>query len=412
MPDPSTCKTVLIIGYVWPEPNSSAAGSRMLQLIEFFLAQDWAVTFASAAAGSSHMADIESLGVRKAAVALNDRSFDEFICALNPDLVLFDRFMIEEQFGWRVARHCPDALRLLDTEDLHCLRHARHQALKAGREVSPQDLNSDMAKREVAAILRCDLTLMISQYEIELLTGHYGVAANLLLHLPFMLPERPGEPFRPFERRHDFISIGNFRHAPNWDAVLFLKETIWPLIRAQQPQAQLRLYGAYPPPRASRLHNPGQGFLVEGWAEDAHRVMRQARVCLAPLRFGAGLKGKLIDAMSNGTPNVTTAIGAESMHADLPWSGAVADDPQDFAAAAARLHQDRQQWGQAQENGRRILEQCYHATRLAERLLGRLNELGQTLASHRLKNFTGAMLQHHRMQSTRYMAQWIEAKNS
>jgi glycosyltransferase involved in cell wall biosynthesis len=383
----------------------------MMQLVEFFLAQNWTVTFASAAAPSNQMADLDSLGVRKATIELNNSSFDKQIRQLAPDLVLFDRFMLEEQFGWRVAKHCPDALRLLDTEDLHCLRNARHQALKANRKISIEDLNSEMAIREVAAILRCDLSLVISQYEMGLLTDHYGVSPDLLLHLPFMLPNISSETFTPFKQRTGYISIGNFRHAPNWDAVLHLKNAIWPLIRARHPQARLHVYGAYPPPKATQLHNPRQGFLVEGWAEDAHQVMSQARVCLAPLRFGAGLKGKLIDAMRSGTPNVTTSIGAESMHGNLPWSGAIEDDPQQFADAAVRLYQDLEQWQQAQDNGREIINRCYKKDLLGKKLLSRLNELRRTLTAHRLNNFTGAMLQHHTMQSTRYMAQWIEAKS-
>jgi len=411
VPASPSMQNILIIGYVWPEPNSSAAGSRMMQLVEFFLAQSWTVTFASAAAPSSHMADLDSLGVHKATIELNNSSFDKYIRQLAPDLVLFDRFMIEEQFGWRVAKHCPNALRLLDTEDLHCLRNARHRALKANREISTEDLNSEMAIREVAAILRCDLSLVISQFEMGLLTDHYGVSSDLLLHLPFLLPNISSETFIPFEQRSGYISIGNFRHAPNWDAVLHLKNTIWPLIRAQHPPAQLHVYGAYPPPKATQLHDPRQGFLVEGWAEDAHRAMSQARVCLAPLRFGAGLKGKLIDAMRSGTPSVTTSVGAESMHGNLPWSGAIEDDPQQFADAAVRLYQDPEQWQRAQGNGRAIISQCYDEAQLGKRLLNGLNELRRTLTAHRLNNFTGAMLQHHTMQSTRYMAQWIEAKS-
>lgn len=117
--------TLLIIGFVWPEPNSSAAGGRMLQLITQFQQQGFSITFACPAMDSDFMADLSSLNIDKKSIALNCSSFDTFIRELNPAVVLFDRFMIEEQFGWRVAENCPDALRILDTEDLHCLRLAR-----------------------------------------------------------------------------------------------------------------------------------------------------------------------------------------------------------------------------------------------------------------------------------------------
>jgi O-antigen biosynthesis protein len=405
-------KKLLIIGYVWPEPKSSAAGSRMMQLIALFQQQQWQITFASPATTGAHKADLSD--INEQTIELNSSSFDDFVSKLQPEIVLFDRFMMEEQFGWRVEKHCPTALRLLDTEDLHSLRQARHQALKQNRAVEKRDLNSELAIREVASILRCDLTLMVSSYEVALLTNHFKVDPSLLHCLPFMLPPcQPKDSSWPsFEQRQHFISIGNFRHAPNWDAVLQLKHIIWPLIREQCQNAELHIYGAYPPPKATQLHNPAQGFLVKGWAEDAPQVMRHARVCLAPLRFGAGIKGKLTEAMQNGTASVTTNIGAEAMHAELPWNGAIENDPLAFAAAAIQLYNDKAQWQQCQQQGIDIINQYYQAAPLAAQLISRLEQLSATLEAHRLSNFSGAMLRHHSMKSTQYMAQWIAAKNA
>ena len=178
---------ILIIGFVWPEPNSSAAGSRMIQLIESFLSEGAKITFASTASDSDFMFDVQQLGIDKVSIELNNSNFDTFVCDLNPDIVLFDRFMVEEQFGWRIAKECPNALRILDTEDLHCLRSARQIALKEEREFNTTDLFSDTSKREVASILRCDLTLIISTYEMQILTEIFKVDSTLLLYLPFFL---------------------------------------------------------------------------------------------------------------------------------------------------------------------------------------------------------------------------------
>ena len=403
---------VLIIGYVWPEPASSAAGSRMMELIQLFQEQDWMVSFASPAALSEHMFDLGSIGVSTASIEVNDAGFDNYIREQQPDIVLFDRFMMEEQFGWRVEEHCPSALRLLDTEDLHFLRHARHQAFKQDREVSKQDLFGELAQREIASILRSDLSLIISTAEMQLLEQEFSIESSLLHYCPFMISSDCSAENSPsFEDRQHFITIGNFRHAPNWDSVCWLKETIWPMIRKSLPQAELHVYGAYPPKKATELNNPKQGFLVKGWTPDVSKVMKTARVCLAPLRFGAGLKGKLIDAMCCGTPNITTPVGAEAMSDDLPWSGHIANNAEAFSEMAVRLYQEQDLWQQAQQHGFAIIEQVFDNQKTATALIERIKILMKTLENHRLSNFTGAMLRHHHHKSTQYMSRWIESKN-
>ncbi|MCV2885209.1 glycosyltransferase family 4 protein [Aestuariibacter sp. AA17] len=404
----------LIVGYVWPEPNSSAAGRHMLSIVQTLLNNGWQVEYASPAQQGEHRFSLASLGVKEHAIALNCSSFDAFVTDMQPDLVVFDRFMMEEQFGWRVATCCPNALRILDTEDLHCLRHARHTAVKQNREMTNADLFSDMAKREIASIYRCDLTLIISDAEIRLLTSTFNVPSNLLFHCPFMLDIDAFEhkEVRKFDEREHFISIGNFRHAPNWDAVLYLANTLWPRIRQQLPTAELHIYGAYPPPKATQLHNPKKGFLIKGWAEDAYEVLANARICLAPLRFGAGIKGKLTDAMLTGTPSVTSSIGAEGMIDDIQaWPGSVTDDAETFANSAVSLYTQADSWAEKQRLATPLLRSRFDKDLIASQLIDRITQLQQTLNTHRLTNFTGAMLQHHQHKSTQYMSQWIEAKN-
>lgn len=419
---------VLVIGYVWPEPGSSAASGHVMQLLACFLEHDWQITFASAASEGEHKADLGAMGITEVAIELNSSSFDTFVGELQPDVVLFDQFLMEEQFGWRVEKHCPLAVRVLETCDLQSLRHARHQMLKDLLN-SPQASDgyealfavpderlfkrmavTDLAQREVASFYRCDLSLLVSDVEIDLLTEHFKVPAALLHWCPLMLREirelAPG-----FDQRAHFLTIGNFRHAPNWDAVLWLKNAIWPLIRQQLPTAQLHVYGAYTPPKATALHNATQGFHVMNRADDALEVMSAARVSLAPLRFGAGIKGKVIDAMASGTPTVTTPVGAEAMHGDLPFPGAIARDAQALADEAVRLYKDQAIWEQAQRAGWPVLKARFRHEQHCATLIERINQLRDNLQAHRAANFTGAMLRHHQHKSTQYMAQWIEAKN-
>ncbi|MFA9192293.1 glycosyltransferase [Flavobacterium sp. FZUC8N2.13] len=408
-------QTLLIIGFVWPEPNSSAAGGRMMQLISLFQKQGFQVVFASPAQDSDFMVDLSEFGVQKESIELNSSSFDNFIKELNPTLVLFDRFMIEEQFGWRVAETCPDALRILDTEDLHCLRFARQKAFKEKREFQISDLLAEeVAKREIASILRCDLSLMISEYEMELLTTTFKIDNALLYYLPLLLESKAIhdlEKLLSFEERKDFVFIGNFYHEPNWNAVQYLKETIWPLIKKQLPEAVLNVYGAYHSQKVLQLHNTKEGFLVHGRAENAQEVVKKARVVLAPLRFGAGIKGKLLEAMQCGTPSVTTSIGAESMQGNLPWNGVVEDNPELFADKAIQLYQDKDIWLQAQNNGIEIIKQRYLRKLFEGDFATQIQFLVSNIKQHRLNNFIGQLLQHHTLKSTKYMSKWIEEKN-
>lgn len=383
----------------------------MMSILRQFRQQNWQVEFATPSQPTDHMIDLASEGISSQSIVLNCDSFDHYITNYQPDIVLFDRFMMEEQFGWRVEKNCPKALKVLDTEDLQCLRHARHQAHKAGREMRQADLFSDIAKREIAAILRCDLSLIISSFEIDLLASTFKVDARLLHHLPFMvdLAKLPTST-RAFNERQHFMTIGNFRHAPNWDVVLYLQQ-IWPLIRQQLPDAELHIYGSYPPPKATALNNPKTGFLIKGWAENAFTVMEESRLCLAPIRFGAGIKGKLLDAMVMQTPSITTPLGSEGMHDQEIWPGVIADNINDFIDAAVNLYTNEQAWNQAQENAVSLLHSRYDSQVLSDQLITRILEVEDGLDRHRLTNFTGSMLKHHTMMSTKYMSQWIAEKN-
>jgi glycosyltransferase involved in cell wall biosynthesis len=405
---------LLIIGFVWPEPNSSAAGGRMMQLIDLFLKRKFEVTYASPAKFSENAENLEDLGIAQKQIQVNNSNFDDFLKETQPTHVLFDRFMMEEQFGWRVAEHCPDALRILDTEDLHFLRKARQQAYKEKKSFKKKYLYTDEAKREIASILRSDLSLIISKSEMELLVNEFKVKKSFLLYLPFLLKpikDKDIESLPSFEERQHFISIGNFLHAPNWDKTLFLKEEIWPLIKKELPEAELHVYGAYTSQKVEQLHNPQQGFLIKGRALNAIDAIKQAKVLLGPLRFGAGLKGKFIDAMQAGTPSITTTIGAEGLCGDLPWCGEIANSPNEIARQAILLYRMPKRWKIGQKNGFKIINQRFQRRVFAANFFKRLKKLEGDLNLHRQQNFVGQILMHHTTQSTKYMSLWIESKN-
>ena len=405
---------VFIVGSVWVEPHSSAAGSRMLQLIQFFLAQKWKVFFGTAAIKGRHSLDLRSYGVHELTIESNNSTFDLLIQKIKPTIVLFDRFVMEEQFGWRVAENCPDALRILDSEDLHCLRKTRHEAIKKQIAFTEERLMaSEITKREIASIYRCDLSLIISRFEMKLLKETFKIQESLLCHLPFFLTpvsEKRQVNWPSYEDRKHFVFIGNFLHAPNLDAALMLKRELWRRIRPQIPDTQLHIYGAYPNQQIRELHNVKEHFYVHGFTESATDMLEHARVLLAPLRFGAGIKGKLTDAMQCGTPSVTTNIGAEGMCDGISWSGFIADDWEEFARSAVLLYSQKKVWLQAQQNGTDIINNLFVAEKGHTKLLLRIEESIGNLSKLRSLNFIGQLLHYHTAKSTKYLSKWIEEK--
>lgn len=405
---------ILFIGLVWPEPSSSAAGFRIIQLLKSFQNNDNTITFASAASKSPYSADLSAMGIHEVEIKLNDASFNEFVQALNPNIVVFDRFMTEEQYSWRVAQVSPDAVRILDTEDLHFLRHARQTNTKSGEQFDQALLYSDIAKREIAAILRSDISIIISELEMQLLTNQFAINPSILYYLPFLeeeIDEACVASWKTFEKRADFMFIGNFIHEPNWNTVQYLKTKIWPLLSRQLPKVNLNIYGAYPSQKVLQLHNPKERFFVHGRADHAQDTLSNHRVLLAPIQFGAGVKGKFIDAMQTGTPSVTTSIGAEAMCGDFPWNGFIANEPELFVAKSIELYTDKSAWLDAQRHGIAIINQRYARDKFEDDFLMTIRFIKAQLQAHRQQNFIGQLLLHHSVLSTKYLSLWIEEKN-
>lgn len=404
---------VLVIGQVWPEPRSSAAGRRMMQLLTFFKNQRAEIHFASVALPTDYSEDLVSIGIRVLQLRLNCSSVNQVFEEIAPDFVVFDRFMTEEQFGWRIRESCPDTVRILDTEDLHFLRYAREEQCKKGGDLK-EYLFSDRAKREIGAIMRSDLSLIISEFEYQLLQKTFKVPSNALFYLPFLenvIYKARGNEWLTFEERKDFIFIGNFIHEPNWQTVLRIKREIWPKLRNSISGVQIRIYGAYATAKVHQMHDEKEGFWVCGRAEEANKVLETARVLLAPIPFGAGIKGKFLDAIEVGTPSVTTAIGAEGMGDEIEWGGFVCQTNEEFIDKAIRLYRDKEVWQKAQHRGVELYNKRFDRKQHEPLLKNRLMQLKRNVASERKENFMGQVLQHHQFQSTKYMSLWIEEKN-
>ena len=200
-------------------------------------------------------------------------------------------------------------------------------------------------------------------------------------------------------------------HKPNVDGLLHLKENIWSLIRAKLPKAEIHIYGAYLTEHTKQLNNKKDGFIIKGFTEDVNSIMQNYKICLVPLRYGAGLKGKILDAMLNGMPCITTSVGAEGMYGSLEPNGFIEDIPEDFAEKSVELYTNKMLWNEKQALGIHIINKRFNKQLHIENFLLKVENTQNTLEIHRQNNFIGSILTHHTLQSTKYMSKWIEAKN-
>ncbi len=352
-------------------------------------------------------------GVEMLQLPLNRESIQDELKKISPEIVMFDRFFLEEQYGPHVYSACPDALILMETQDLHFVRRAR-EGLKenylATDQLSSDFYHTESALRETGSILRVDYSYVVSSFEEELLRNQFQIPQSKVKWLPFFYdqPVEPKENLLSFQQRKDFCWIGNFLHQPNLDGIRWFHREIWPLIRKQLPNAKIRIFGAYPPKEIMQLSDASQGFEVLGNANSLKEVFQSARVNVAPLRFGAGVKGKIIEGFRFGLPCVTTRVGVEGLFGQFP--GYESNTPIDFANACVKLHESEQEWKKyslmAQE---KMLDVCSASLRVPE-TQRQISEMVLKKKSGQLPDWFSKILRYEGNQSRYYFGKWIEEK--
>ncbi len=429
-------RSVVFLGWEWIDVDASAAGARSDALVRGALERSWRVTCVGCARENDATARLRAMGVTTARVRANrgDALRDALTIAA-PDVVVFDRFLAEEAFGARVRECAPGVARVLDMQDAHALRRARERAAKRGADAGEATRTTPAARdedlmREIASVERSDLTLVCSPVEKRWLERGCGISEKKLRVASFFNRDVEHDAREmDFNARSDFITVGTFLHKPNVDSVRWLCEEVWPLVRERLPKATMRVYGSYASESIrQQFHRPKMGFHVEGFAEDLATTMRSARVLLAPLRFGAGIKGKVLDAWTYGLPVCTTPIGSEGTvpGVDEFWSSkSDAIDPEhgwggfgdcvaasDLADAAVRLHEDEALWQRARENGADIVNEIFSAKLNIPDVLDAIEDVVNNLQDVRDADFHGQSLWHHTDRSTLYFSKWIELKET
>jgi hypothetical protein len=244
----------------------------------------------------------------------------------------------------------PSALVIYDMVDSHGLRMAREAALH--NDAAKFAEGRRVRREEVGLALSADVTLAITADERDRLLTEAPQAVVRVLPLVFDVP--PPTPSTLGDRRGLFF-IGSFWHKPNADGMIWFVDAIWPLIRAEMPAVRMTIAGSNMGEDVLALA-AHPGIDVIGFVPEVQPVLDAHRVFVAPLRFGAGMKGKVAQSMIHGLPVVTTSIGAEGMALDDTVHVLVADEPALFAQAVVSLLRDDDLWQRLSTQGRQHIE--------------------------------------------------------
>lgn len=391
-----------------PEPRSSAAGRRSLDLLKALERSGAKLTLLSPKPAGDRTGPLPS-SWEVLETDLNRTRFQEQLEGIDPDLVVFDRFPTEEQFSWRAREACPQARTLLDTQDLHSLRRQRRRAAQGGVAclASEGPLEGPDFLRELASCLRVDGVLLISPREREILLERAPYLAPKVHVLPLLSDGAHPLFERPFAKRQGAAFLGNLLHAPNRDALVWLLEEIWPQVLQKVPEARLRVAGAYAPPSLLPRLQRARSVDWLGAVEDSGAFLAAARVQIAPLRFGAGQKGKLLEGFEVGLPAVTTPIGCEGM-GDGAWPGQIQATASGLAQGVAELLLDPGAWERARGEIPARLSAHQRGPEEAK-LAAFLSRLGRTSSPAQvLKD----LLWSQKLRASEFMGRWIELKET
>ena len=270
----------------------------------------------------------------------------------------------------------PQAAIVFNTVDIHFLRLAREAELRSDR--TKLEESEGLRRAELEVMVKVDLTLVVSTHEKEMLRSLVPEAKIGWLPLP---REIPGRSENPGTKRRDIVFLGGFDHPPNLDAVEYFLNEIWPLILAEEAHAHFAIGGSNIPKEYGELTQ--DGVEVRGFVQNLDTFFAEARMSVAPLRYGSGQKGKIVSSLSYGVPVVCTPIAAEGMEISDGEHALIAGAPRDFAEAVLRLLRDDSLWERLSLNGLALAERLHSYERVAERFQAMLRNIGVPVANPR-----------------------------
>jgi len=345
---------ILIVDATTPEPDKDSGSVRLTNMMQCCRDLGYAVTFFADNRdyAGSYTRDLQKSGIevlyRPWLESLHDFFRDrggEF------DYVFISRHYIATNYVSLLKRYCPEARFIFDTVDLHYLREQRLAELE---QSLPLKRTAQQTRRsEMSVIKAADATLVVSSVEKKVLAQD---APGEKVHILSNIHQVAGRD-KDFADRQDIYFVGGYQHPPNIDAACWFVNDVWPLIHECVPQMRFHLIGSKAPERVRSLG--GDGVIFHGFVESLQAFLSGCRIAVAPLRYGAGVKGKVNMSMAHGQPVVATPAAAEGLYAEHERELLVAEDAPAFAREVVRLYQDEELWNRLSDASVRNVEEHF-----------------------------------------------------
>lgn len=344
---------------VWPRPDRDSGSIDALNLFKNLMNMGYKVTFVpdnSQDHYGRYTRELQAIGVE----CLYSPYFNGLESYLEQngshlDVVFLRRVASASKHLEKVRKHCPQARVIFDTVDVHFIRERREAELTGSQTLLQQAAVTEAT--ELALMEHSDATIVLSLAERELLEKQLTEKQiqTYVQWIPFSR-EIPGR-IASYGQRKDIVFIGNYMHNPNVDAVKYFIQEIWPLIAEKLPEATFKFYGTELPQELLSLQS--ERVICAGYVEDLADMFEQARISVAPLRYGAGTKGKVVTSLSYGVPVVATGIAAEGILGENGQQILVADSPVDFANEVIKAYQDEDVWQGLSDYGIAMMRHVY-----------------------------------------------------
>ena len=362
-PVPPGKKNVLVIDHHIPAPDKDSGSLRMFQVLKLLHQLGHRITFVP-----DNLTDIPHYGdeLRRRGIKVVHHPYvkkvRDYLVSHGSefDVVILSRCDFARKHIADVQLHAPQSRIIFDTVDLHSLRAHREAQIT----VDPEALEKARRKEELEydLIRQADETWVTSSVEQKLLQEKWPEKS---IQLVSNIVDIPGS-CTPFELRHDFLFIGGFQHTPNTDAVLFFLKKIYPIVKERLCEAKFYIIGDKAPPDVVAL--AGENIVITGLQRDVRPFFESVRLSIAPLRFGAGVKGKINQSMAFGVPVVATSVAVEGMELTSGEDVLVADEPEEFARALLTLYESPELWNRLSQNGIEKTRSLYSVQVARERL--------------------------------------------